>query len=120
MKKPKSIFYIIYFIFHLGLLLASIYTNYKSEDFEFLLWLRGKMALMVYVSIAGMLLFFIDLLLTNMEARNRKKEKEALEREINSMKAKMFDLQEATKASVTVASAPAKTADTSSDASEEQ
>lgn len=96
MKKPKSIFLVIYFLFHLALLIISIYVNYRSEDFEFLLWLRSKMALMVYVSAAGMLLYFITLMFIGMESRSHKKEKAVLEQEINSLKAKMFDLQEAT------------------------
>lgn len=97
MRKPRSIFYIIYFLFHIGLLLVSIYVNYKSEDFEFLLKLRVRMDLMIYVAIAGLLLFFIDIMLITMEVRNHKKEREKLEHEVNSLKAKMFDLQEATK-----------------------
>lgn len=78
------------------LLVVSIYVNYRSEDFEFLLWLRGKMALMVYISIAGIILYFINLLLTGLDGRTHAKEKEALEQEVNALKAKMFDLQEAT------------------------
>lgn len=93
MKKPKSIFYLIYFLFHVALLLVSIYVNYKSEDFEFLLRLRERMDLMIYVSILGLILFSIDIVLITMEARHQKKEKERLEHEINSLKAKMFDLQ---------------------------
>lgn len=96
MKKPKSIFYIIYFIFHIGLLLASIYVNYKSEDFEFLLKLREKIDIMIYVAIAGLVLFFIDLVLMTMAIRSHNKEKERLEHQVNSLKAKMFDLQDAT------------------------
>ncbi|MBL6447099.1 hypothetical protein JMN32_12325 [Fulvivirga sp. 29W222] len=97
MRKPRSIFYIIYFLFHIGLLLVSIYVNYKSEDFEFLLKLRERMDLMIYVTISGLILFFIDIVLISMEARTQKKAKEKLEHEVNSLKAKMFDLQEATR-----------------------
>lgn len=97
MRKPRSIFYIIYFLFHIGLLLVSIYVNYKSEDFEFLLRLRERMDTMIYVAVAGLILFFVDIVLITMEGRNYKKEKEKLEHEVNSLKAKMFDLQEATK-----------------------
>ncbi|UII28926.1 hypothetical protein LVD15_10995 [Fulvivirga maritima] len=93
MKKPKSIFYLIYFLFHVSLLLASIYVNYKSEDFEFLINLRGHMDLMIYVTILGLILFFVDVVLVTMTVRSHKKEKEKLEHEINSLKAKMFDLQ---------------------------
>ncbi|QSE98913.1 hypothetical protein [Fulvivirga lutea] len=96
MKKPKSIFLIIYFIFHVLLLVVSIYVNYRSEDFEFLLWLRGKMDLMVYVSAIGMILFFVNVLISGLDARSHSKEKSALEQEVNALKAKMFDLQEAT------------------------
>ncbi len=102
MKKPKSIFFLIYLIFHLILLVVSIYVNYRSEDFEFLLWLRGKMSLMVYVSALGLILYFINLLFFGTEAKAAQKEKSNLEQEINALKAKMFDLQEATKPSSTV------------------
>lgn len=97
MKKPRSIFYFIYFLFHVGLLLASIYVNYKSEDFEFLLKLRERMDLMIYVSVVGVILFLVDIILVTMAVRNHNKETEKLQHEINSLKAKMFDLQEATK-----------------------
>lgn len=108
MKKPRSIFYLIYFIFHIGLLLASIYVNYKSEDFEFLLKLRERMDIMIYVSVAGLILFFIDVIMVNMEARNHKKDKEHLEHEVNSLKAKMFDLQQASKPTISRSEASGK------------
>jgi len=95
MKKPKSIFYLVYFLFHVMLLVVSIYVNYRSEDFEFLLKLRSNMALMIYVSVAGLILFGINMILASMETKNSKKGKEKLENEINSMKARMYDLQEA-------------------------
>lgn len=104
MKKPKSIFYLVYFIFHLLLLLVSIYVNYRSEDFEFLLKLRSNMSLMIYVSVAGLILFGINAILVSMLVKNLQKNKEKYENEINSMKAKMFDLQDANKNT----SAPAK------------
>lgn len=95
MKKPKSIFYIVYFLFHFGLLLVSIYVNYRSEDFEFLLWLRERMDLMIYASVLGLILFAVNMVMVNVAGRGSKKEIEKLEHEANSYKAKMFDLQEA-------------------------
>lgn len=94
MKKPKSIFYLVYFLFHISLLVVAIYVNYRSEDFEFLLKLRSNMSLMTYVSVAGLILFAINMILISMEVRNNKQTKAKLENEVNSMKAKMFDLQE--------------------------
>jgi len=93
MKKPKSIFYLIYFLFHIILLGVSIYVNYRSEDFEFLLKLRANMSLMTYVSVAGLILFGINMVLISMESKNARKVKEKLENEVNSTKAKMYDMQ---------------------------
>jgi len=98
MKKPKSIFYIIYFLFHITLLGVSIYVNYRSEDFEFLLWLRERMDLMVYVSIVGLILFVINIIMVTMANRSHHKVVDAKEKEVNIMKAKMFDIQESTSA----------------------
>ncbi|MEM7110121.1 MAG: hypothetical protein AAF519_17975 [Bacteroidota bacterium] len=95
MKKPKSIFFLAYFLFHFVLLLVSIYVNYRSEDFEFLLWLRERMNWMIYASVFGLILFAINIILFNMASSGSKKEIERLEHEANSYKAKMFDLQEA-------------------------
>ncbi|MDX1628854.1 MAG: hypothetical protein R3345_09155 [Fulvivirga sp.] len=96
MKKPKSIFYFIYFLFHVMLLGVSIYVNYRSEDFEFLLKLRSQMDILTYVSVVGLVLFGINIVLISMEHRNHKKTKEKLEGEVNAIKAKMYDLQDAT------------------------
>ena len=107
MKKPKSIFYFIYFLFHFGLLITAIYTNYRSEDFEFLLWLRDRMDWMIYAAVFGLILFIINIVMVTMANRHTKKEIERLEREANSFKAKMFDLQEATKGDTTIKNTPA-------------
>lgn len=95
MKKPKTIFYLVYFLFHVLLLAVSIYVNYKSEDFEFLLKLRANMSLMTYVSVAGLILFGVNMILVYMEARNFSHTKKKLEGEVNSWKAKLYDLKEA-------------------------
>ncbi|TRX59014.1 hypothetical protein FNH22_10820 [Fulvivirga sp. M361] len=97
MKNPKSIFFLTYFLFHFGLLVTSIYVNYRSEDFEFLLWMRGHIDWMIYASIFGFILFGVNMILMNLTGRNAKKEASKLRQEANSYKAKMFDLQEATK-----------------------
>ncbi len=52
---------------------------------------------MIYASILGLILFIINVVLVTMGNRASKKEMERLEREANSYKAKMFDLQEAAK-----------------------
>jgi hypothetical protein len=111
MKKPKSIFFLVYLLFHVFLLVISIYVNFRSEDFEFLLYLRSKMDLMVYGSALGLILFFINLVFSGLETRNHAKDKEILEKEVNALKAKMFDLQEATSVARHESKAVAETAD---------
>ncbi len=107
MKKPKSIFYLVYFLFHFAFLITAIYTNYRSEDFEFLLWLRDRMDWMIYAAVLGLILFIVNIVMVTMAQRQTKKEVERLEHEANSFKAKMFDLQEATKGDVSTRNTPA-------------
>lgn len=95
MKKPKLIFYIIYLVFHIGLLAVALLVKYYSGDVNFLFGLLEKINWLIYAAVLGLLLFFVNMLLVNMQARAYNKELEALEKEINSTKAKMFDLQEA-------------------------
>lgn len=54
------------------------------------------MSMMVYVSAIGLVLFFINVMISGLDGRSHTKEKETLEQEVNALKAKMFDLQEAT------------------------
>jgi len=52
--------------------------------------------MMVYISALGLLLFFVNLVFSGIDTRTSSREKAALEQEVNALKAKMFDLQEAT------------------------
>lgn len=65
---------------------------------------------MVWVSAAGLFLFFVNMLFSGMDTRSASNEKESLMQEINSLKAKMFDLQDANK-SVQAASTTSDSAD---------
>ena len=95
MKKGKTIFLIIYLVFHLVLLVAAIVVNLRAEDFEFLFSVRDNMASTVWFSIIGMILFIINVIMISMSTRNHEKEKEKLRQEVNSYKAKIYDLQDA-------------------------
>lgn len=88
-------------MFHLLLLGSAIFVNNKADDFEFLIKLRDHMSWMTYAGIFGLILFIVNMMIASMDKRNRQKEKIALEQEANSYKAKMFDLQEATKSVIT-------------------
>lgn len=95
MKKGKTIFLIIYLIFHLILLVAAIIVNLRAEDFEFLFAVRDNMSLTVWFGIVGLVLFVINVILISASTRHHSKKEEGLRQEINSLKAKMYDLQDA-------------------------
>ena len=77
------------------------------------------MNLMVYGSALGLILFFINLVFSGLESRNHAKDKEVLEQEINALKAKMFDLQEATSVARHESKAVIETADDDDDSDDD-
>ncbi|MGK7392527.1 MAG: hypothetical protein ACNS60_19385 [Candidatus Cyclobacteriaceae bacterium M2_1C_046] len=100
MKRGKTIFLIIYLVFHLLLLVSAIVVNLRSEDFEFLFSVRDQMGTMVWFAIIGLVLFIINVIIMSVSNNHHKKKEEELRQEINSLKAKIYDLQDA-KSSVT-------------------
>lgn len=99
MKKGKTIFLIIYLLFHLILLVSAIVVNLRSEDFEFLFSVRDNMSMTVWFAIIGMILFVINVVMITSSTSHHTKKEEGLRQEINSLKAKMYDLQDARKTS---------------------
>lgn len=94
MKKGKTIFLVVYLVFHLVLLIGAIVVNLRSEDFEFLFSVRDNMAGTVWFAVLGLLLFIINVIIISMSTRNHEKQEEKLRQEINSLKAKVYDLQD--------------------------
>lgn len=105
MKRGKTIFLVIYLVFHLIFLVAAIVVNLRSEDFEFLFSVRDNMQLTVWFAAAGLLLFIINVVLISSSTRHHEKKEEGLRNEINSLKAKIYDLQDA-KSTATPAPTP--------------
>lgn len=97
MKKSRLIFYAIFALFHLFLFFFSLYVDSNKNDIQFLLSLQGKIWLLKYGSFLGLALLAIDLLWDWQNARNHTKEKDLLAHEINTLKAKLFDMQEASR-----------------------
>lgn len=102
MKKGKTIFLIIYLVFHLVLLIASIVVNLRSEDFQFLFSIRENIGIIVWFSAVGMILFIVNTVLITASTRNNDKREERLRREVNTLKAKIYDLQDASSSSTDV------------------
>ncbi len=97
MKKPRFIFYLIFFLFHLGMFTFSLVVENFKNDFDFLFGLHGYIPSLKFITFIGLLLFIIDFAWYNITIRSHHKELDYLKSEHNSIKAKLFDMQEATK-----------------------
>ena len=91
MKKNRVIFYILFALFHLG---AFIFTVALGNDSGFLMSMFSWVPYFKWVTLVGVLLVLIDFVWTSIEVKNRNREKAALQHEVNTLKAKLFDMQE--------------------------
>jgi uncharacterized membrane-anchored protein YhcB (DUF1043 family) len=69
----------------------------QSENFQFLFQLQGKIWLLKYCSIILLALFVTNIVLHIRDNNRSVKEQEKLTKELNALKAKLYDLQEITK-----------------------
>jgi hypothetical protein len=98
MKKNRLIFFAVFGAFHLFLVFFTFYMEANRNDFSFLTQMLKLMPLMKYGAMFGMVLLITDVIWDMMIRKETDKEKNALTHEINTLKAKLFDLQEASKA----------------------
>src|SRR5687768_15305582 len=95
MKKNRVIFYLIFGAFHLFLVFFTMYVEANRNDFSFLTKMLKWMSLMKWGAILGLILLIADAVWSFFAIREFEKEKAMLTHEINTLKAKLFDLQEA-------------------------
>ena len=93
MKRKRLIFYAIFSTFHLFIFFFSLYVDSQKQNIQFLLELQSKIWMLKYGSFFGLTLLVIDLFWDWRIMQSHKKEKDQLQHEINSVKAKLFDLQ---------------------------
>lgn len=104
MKKNRLIFYAVFAAFHLFIVFFSIFIDTNKNDLGFLSRIHGWIFLMKYGAFFGLILLIIDMIWAYGSNRELNRENEILSGEISSLKAKLFDLQEA--ARQTIASRP--------------
>ena len=97
MNKNRLIFYSIFGVFHLFLVIFTFYVDSQKDDFNFLFKILGWMNIMKWGAVLGLLLVSIDVIWSWIINRDSQKEKAELTHELNTLKAKLFDLQEAAK-----------------------
>jgi hypothetical protein len=90
MNQNRIIFYGIFFLFHLG---AYIFTV-KIQDFTFLTKIYEHIGSFKYITLLGVFMVIADIVWSYVINHKHKKEKTALQNELNNLKAKLFDLQE--------------------------
>jgi hypothetical protein len=97
MKKNKLIFYAVFGAFHLFLVVFSFYVEANKNDFSFLTQILKVMSWMKYGAMLGLALLIADVCWDFISQKDHQKEKAALSHELNTLKAKLFDLQESAK-----------------------
>lgn len=95
MKKNRLIFFSVFGAFHLLLVLFTFYVESQKNDFAFLTQILRYMSWLKYGALLGLLLLIADVIWTRLTARAHDREMAALAQEVNALKAKLFDLQEA-------------------------
>jgi len=97
MNKNRLILYVVFGLFHLGLLIFTTYVDAQKEDFAFLTQLLSWISVTKYLAIFGLLLFLTDVAWAYWINKKTEEEKTSLRNELTTLKAKLFDLQEAAK-----------------------
>lgn len=106
MNQRRRIFFAIFGGYHLIILFFTFYIGSKNIDFGVLAKLYSKISLLKYGAILGVVLFLIDLVWNWIETKNAEKEQEALRLENNTLKAKVYDFQQAATPVVTETPSP--------------
>lgn len=98
MKKNRLIFYSVFGALHVFIFLFSLYMDSQKENFQFLFQLQGKIWMLKYGSFILLILMAVNVILHYRDNRRNLREKDQLNQELNSLKAKLYDLQEELKA----------------------
>lgn len=99
MKRNRLIFYAVFAVFHLFLVFFTIYVESNKGNILFLSKMLEWIALTKYGAMLGLVLLVVDFVWVRSSNKSHEKEITALNSELNTLKAKLFDLQENAKIS---------------------
>jgi len=94
MNQRRRIFFIIFGSYHLLTLFFILFIEAQKEDLSLLYGLYSKIWMMRWGAILGVLLFVTDFIWNWIENRNTTREKDVMRHENNTLKAKVYDLQQ--------------------------
>lgn len=105
MKKNRLIFYAIFAGFNLA---SFIFTIILENNTAMLFRMVQYVPWFKYGALLGLILVIIDVIWSWIINRDSQKEKAALSHELNTLKAKLFDLQEAASKEINIPKTPTK------------
>lgn len=104
MSRNRIIFYLVFLAFHVA---AFIFTLY-IQDFSFLTKIFDYIKFFKFITFFGIILMVTDIAWTWISNRDGRKENAALKHELNTLKAKLFDLQETSRQQEAAKNTPIK------------
>ena len=97
MKRNRLIFYSVFGVLHLFIFFFSLYMDSQKDNFQFLIQMQGRIWMLKYCSFFLLILFATNIILHFRDNARNTREKDQLTSELNTMKAKMYDIQEGSK-----------------------
>lgn len=97
MKKNRLIFYSIFAFFQVSIFLFTVYMDVNQNDTGLLFAILKKIWMLKYGALIGILLLATDIIWLMRHEKQHAREKGLMQTELNNLKAKLFDLQEAAK-----------------------
>jgi Na+/melibiose symporter-like transporter len=94
MKKNRAVFFLIFGAYHLILLLFTLYVRAKHQDPLALIGLLSWTGMFVVGSAVGLILLLVDFFWAWRANKEANTAEESLRHENNTLKAKLYDLQE--------------------------
>lgn len=94
MSKNRIILYSVFALFHLG---AFIFTVVLDNNADLLFRMVSWVPWFKWITFLGLVLLIVDVIWSWIANRDAQNEKAVLTHELNTLKAKLFDLQEAAK-----------------------
>lgn len=110
MKNPRKTLIYIFLIFHLIQFIGALYIDARQDDLGFLLGIKGYLPWMKYFALTGLVIFLVAYIVVMRDFRLLRKSIDQAREEHTSLKAKLFDLQEASRKSDSLISTVGKEA----------
>ena len=101
MNNPRKTVIYLFLIFHILQFIGALYIDARQDDLGFLLSIKSYLPWMKYFALSGLVLFLVAYIVVMRDSRFLRKSVNQAKEEHTSLKAKLFDFQEASKKSDT-------------------